>query len=511
MDPGLLGTMWSPPAVTDNPNDGWRFNTSTGEWVKEEGPAPRPGEGVGRPQFQPPEGLTGNYITDIPIIRKRLSEVEDELFNYMQNSTGTLDLSPSGTMVMDYSKPNEETGEMGVIDPVGTKLLGEYNFYNNKLQTFAAEEETAYNRAQDASKTGAAREFVGAQRTFNDIEANKATEGDRAYADYIGRLGNVQQLETAPFDRDTKISDAFRQTQSDEVSRNQAIKAGDLMPFAAQQGFQYPGKGFDFSPYMQDVAATLPDQAPSYVPYDANKANANMIASGLYTDGSPGTTGMATLGAGGQPVGWPNQIGQPRASGQVAGGTNQGGSYVPSAGVEQWRPLVEKYFRPEDVEKALYVMNIESGGQPGALGDGVASGGLFQLNDQGLGAGMTNEQKFDPETNIRVAAQAVYGGSGWRPWGEGTEIYDYPYDPSTGLGYFGALGHHPYQAGSAPINAASSPANAANTGAGFSAMGMDPSQPSDSGMAIPWGTLEERSPILQMLMQQDSSNWGGWQ
>lgn len=116
--------------------------------------------------------------------------------------------------------------------------------------------------------------------------------------------------------------------------------------------------------------------------------------------------------------------------------------------VERWRPLVAKYFKPEDVDKALYVISGESGGNPGAVGDGGDSGGLFQLNAGGLGAGMTNDQKFDPETNIRVAAQAVYGGSGWRPWGEGTEIYDYPYDPATGKGYFGALGHNPYPGGS---------------------------------------------------------------
>ena len=103
--------------------------------------------------------------------------------------------------------------------------------------------------------------------------------------------------------------------------------------------------------------------------------------------------------------------------------------------VERWRPLVEKYFKPEDVDKALWVIYHESGGNPQALGDGGASGGLFQLNDYGLGAGMSNEQKFDPETNIATAARAVYGGSGWRPWGEGALYNGKP---------FGALGNNPY-------------------------------------------------------------------
>lgn len=103
--------------------------------------------------------------------------------------------------------------------------------------------------------------------------------------------------------------------------------------------------------------------------------------------------------------------------------------------VERWRSLVARYFRPEDVDKALWVIMHESGGNPQALGDGGASGGLFQLNDYGVGAGMTNAQKFDPETNIARAAQAVYGGQGWRPWGEGATYNGRP---------FGALGNNPY-------------------------------------------------------------------
>ena len=111
--------------------------------------------------------------------------------------------------------------------------------------------------------------------------------------------------------------------------------------------------------------------------------------------------------------------------------------------VEQWRPLVSQYFRPGDVDKALWVIQHESSGNRYALGDRGASGGLFQLNARGLGAGMSNDQKFDPETNIRKAASAVYGGSGWSPWGEGTSHLP-PYNEATGTGRFGALGNHPF-------------------------------------------------------------------
>ena len=104
--------------------------------------------------------------------------------------------------------------------------------------------------------------------------------------------------------------------------------------------------------------------------------------------------------------------------------------------VERWRKLVEKYFKPEDVDKALYVINGESGGNPTASGDGGNSIGLFQMNmGGGLGTGSSASQLSDPEFNIRLAAQAVYGGSGWKPWGEGALYQGKP---------FGALGNNPY-------------------------------------------------------------------
>jgi len=107
-----------------------------------------------------------------------------------------------------------------------------------------------------------------------------------------------------------------------------------------------------------------------------------------------------------------------------------------SSNVEQWRALVSKYFAPEDVDKALYVIQGESGGNPTIAGDGGNSIGLFQMNmGGGLGTGSTAEQLSDPEYNIRLAAQAVYGGSGWKPWGEGATYQGKP---------FGALGNNPY-------------------------------------------------------------------
>lgn len=113
-----------------------------------------------------------------------------------------------------------------------------------------------------------------------------------------------------------------------------------------------------------------------------------------------------------------------------------------TAQVEQWRDKVAKYFRPEDVDLALWVIQHESGGNPTIPGDAGASIGLFQMNTAGgLGTGSTKAQLADPDYNIRLAAQAVYGGSGWAPWGANSVQYDHPYDPATGTGYFGAIGY----------------------------------------------------------------------
>lgn len=111
-------------------------------------------------------------------------------------------------------------------------------------------------------------------------------------------------------------------------------------------------------------------------------------------------------------------------------------TYSPS--VEQWRPLVQQYFAPQDVEKALYVIEHESGGNPSIYGDGGHSVGLFQLNDQGLASGRSLQALQDPAANMQVAAEAVYGGQGWGPWGENNLYNGQP---------FGALGANPYSGG----------------------------------------------------------------
>lgn len=129
-----------------------------------------------------------------------------------------------------------------------------------------------------------------------------------------------------------------------------------------------------------------------------------------------------------------------------------------SAAVEQWRPLVAKYFPENLVDKALFVINGESGGNAGAVGDGGAARGLFQIQDSRNFASRPNAAYLDnPENNIKYAAQVLGAAQGkWTDWGEGSSYNGQP---------FGALGNNPYPGDSGPLG------GRASTGAGITGSG----------------------------------------
>jgi uncharacterized protein YoaH (UPF0181 family) len=100
------------------------------------------------------------------------------------------------------------------------------------------------------------------------------------------------------------------------------------------------------------------------------------------------------------------------------------------SGVEQWRPLVAKYFPPEAVDNILRIMELESSGNPAAHNPGTAeipedSHGLLQINAKAhpQWAGLNLR---DPETNLRLAAE-LFRASGYQPW----------YNAATRLGLLG--------------------------------------------------------------------------
>ena len=87
---------------------------------------------------------------------------------------------------------------------------------------------------------------------------------------------------------------------------------------------------------------------------------------------------------------------------------------------EAWRPLLEKYFEPEDMAWAIKVMNCESHGNPNAENKRSGAAGLFQhlqkyWPKRAKNAGFPGVSPFDPEANIAATAR-LYSFQGGDPW-----------------------------------------------------------------------------------------------
>ena len=115
-----------------------------------------------------------------------------------------------------------------------------------------------------------------------------------------------------------------------------------------------------------------------------------------------------------------------------------------NADPDQWDSLLnkmgQKYNVPPTFLKA--VMLSESGGRPDAVGDQGHSVGLFQLNDNGYGAGM-GDARFDPTANADRAAKGLAEAwhAGERAGYTGEQAvraaYDYSFNPGGGWAYQG--------------------------------------------------------------------------
>ena len=92
--------------------------------------------------------------------------------------------------------------------------------------------------------------------------------------------------------------------------------------------------------------------------------------------------------------------------------------------VDQWRSLVEEYFAPGEVERAMQILECESHGDPYAKNPRSSAAGLFQflhgtwdhaaaqldLPDYAEGG------PYDAAANIKAAAWLVSEGGGWSHW-----------------------------------------------------------------------------------------------
>ncbi len=82
-----------------------------------------------------------------------------------------------------------------------------------------------------------------------------------------------------------------------------------------------------------------------------------------------------------------------------------------SGNVEQWRPLISRYFSPADVDTAMRVLNCETGGtgNPNSYNDRSGASGLFQQlpkywAERSAKAGWAGASIMDPEANVAVSA-----------------------------------------------------------------------------------------------------------
>jgi hypothetical protein len=95
--------------------------------------------------------------------------------------------------------------------------------------------------------------------------------------------------------------------------------------------------------------------------------------------------------------------------------------------VERWRDLVTEAvthyggFVPHDVNRMLWIMQCESGGDPNAANPSGASG-LFQQmqtwwDNRAKAAGFEGASPYDPTANINVSAYLIYRSpNSWHHW-----------------------------------------------------------------------------------------------
>lgn len=87
-----------------------------------------------------------------------------------------------------------------------------------------------------------------------------------------------------------------------------------------------------------------------------------------------------------------------------------------------WQPLIETYFKTEDIPKALMIIYCESKGKSKAVGNnknGTQDVGLWQFNDDTWswlqGKLKFTGNRFDPVLSTKVAKWLIYN-DGWYHW-----------------------------------------------------------------------------------------------
>jgi hypothetical protein len=176
--------------------------------------------------------------------------------------------------------------------------------------------------------------------------------------------------------------------------------------------------------------------------------------------------------------------------------------YQFSPQVEQWRSYIaSKVSDPTLVDKILWVINYESGGNPGATGDNGRAIGLFQIhNNQSFPTRPTTDWLRDPINNINYALDVLGAGAGnFADWGQ-----DNTYNGAA----FGALGNHPFPGPTmatvqVPAGDIGTPINSGGGGVDFPIWPGGPSIPTPGGI----GPEDVLPPIFDPRKWLDPRTW----
>lgn len=161
-----------------------------------------------------------------------------------------------------------EYTDQGII-PINPRPAKDINLLQSRVNDakFSIDELEGYKDA-GLLQTGGGGSGGGSAGAFLDTADIAASEGDRAYNDYISRVGDIVSLNQANFDRERAISDAFKGQQDYALNRASGISEGLLTPWAPRMGFRPPAFDPTFQNFANDIGATVPERAPAYVPYN---------------------------------------------------------------------------------------------------------------------------------------------------------------------------------------------------------------------------------------------------
>lgn len=86
-------------------------------------------------------------------------------------------------------------------------------------------------------------------------------------------------------------------------------------------------------------------------------------------------------------------------------------------GAETWRPLVSEYWPADTIDRAICVIEWESGGNPDAKNPDSSARGLFQIMASVWAPtfGVSYDDLYDPDLNTRLAYR-IYQIQGWGAW-----------------------------------------------------------------------------------------------